>query len=1543
MADNEQKKPDTNNAITNVFTKGMLKDFNESYIGEGMWTHARNAINSSHDGQIGVIGNEPSNIHCITLPFFLIGCIHLSDDQWAVFTTDNNQSEIGIFDESACSYTKVVNDPCLNFKTTNLITGAYRRRFDCERVIYWDDGLNPTRTMNIDDVPFIINTQIVNDCALETPTTVLDCEALKIAGLIKYPCLNLIKGSSAGTLKNGSYQVCLAYTIDRVVVTDYIGLSEVQSIFSHENASGSLEIEIKDIDTSFDEFELILIFNVNQKTVASKVGYYSTNQGKIFIDRVDVEAGNIAMQDIILRSQSIDKSDAMYVVNDYLLRVGTYSKYKFNYQSFANKIETNWVATKYPADYYHKGGNNTGYMRDEVYSFFIRWIYNTGDRSESYHIPGRKATPIETSIAGGDDAFENRDGVQVEKWQVENTGSILTSSSELLDDQGLVVAKGKMAYWESTEKYPDNLPDIWGDLCGKNIRHHKFPDETVDDALSIYDSEDDTIILMGVQFKNIEHPVDQNGNPIESIVGYEILRGSREGNRSIIGKGLLNNMREYNIPGNNQIKGLYQNYPFNDLRPDDYLTSKAQLGNNAGNNNSKLNVYKKDYFSFHSPEVTFNTPYFTSNELKVYQEVYGKSRGYFTTPFKHPKFKIAGDGVTIISSIMAAIVGLASIIGTAAGADSTLMLQGTNDIGLTSDLLGRKRQDLSYGYLLPGTATGGGAWSTNALAVAPGPNVTGASAVTSRRVANALITTVNTVIITAMAPFQFKAQQQQLFSIIYGFIPKRQYSAQYNSYGFYDKFLANPEGNRRKKLVDVKYISNTIQGFSSEYAINNLNRSSVVVLQTETELTDPTTKDNSRFTLSKTAFQLNTSTESDISSYYGALKIPVPSQYGQLESIKQLSISFCIQYTQPILKFKYTSPVLFGGDVYINRFTEKNSMFFFNNWLLGEPDLTEIDYSLYMNVPYPRFWVNTNEQHSEFINNAKKYYSLDGLDKRTFYINRGFFYLFNSGVRDFYVESEINTAFRDWDIEPSKRHYDPYRYTDLNMLFRSDIIKSGNFYKYDYSLSISKLYNNFISWGNILPRDYNPEVAATCFIYRPNRVIYSLQQDDSAREDNWSSFLSFNYKDFTSPITSIKSVNKTGALFIMERESPLQFMGVDQLQTEQNLKVTIGDGGLFNQALQNIVNVDKAYEYGSCQSKYATVSTNHGIFWVSQNQGKVFKYAGQLEEISDVGMRWWFAKYLPSEILKLFPEYKYTNNALIGVGVQMIYDNIYEIVYISKKDYKPIIDLKYDVDVNEFYTDDTGVRIVYPLGSPVAFEDASWTISYDPKNKMWISFHDWIPTFLIPSKTHFMSVKNDSVWKHNSTCTSYCKYYGENYPWEVEFVSSTGQQISTLRNLEYQLEAYNYFDNCKDKFHVLDENFDDGIVYNSEQISGLLNFNIKPKNDPVGLLNFPKVTPNYIDILYTKEENKYRFNQFWDVTRDRLEFNKTQFPVPMFNTDATGYKFEINPLYIDYNKSPLQRKKFRHYFNKVFLRKRVSGDIKFLFKLSNQKIQPSYR
>ena len=101
---------------TEIFAKGLVKDFDSAYVPESAWTHARNAVNNSNLGKLGVIGNEPGNILCSQAPYTIIGAINLRSDEWVIYSTDDTNSEIGYFKEDQCQYTKIVNDPCLSFK-----------------------------------------------------------------------------------------------------------------------------------------------------------------------------------------------------------------------------------------------------------------------------------------------------------------------------------------------------------------------------------------------------------------------------------------------------------------------------------------------------------------------------------------------------------------------------------------------------------------------------------------------------------------------------------------------------------------------------------------------------------------------------------------------------------------------------------------------------------------------------------------------------------------------------------------------------------------------------------------------------------------------------------------------------------------------------------------------------------------------------------------------------------------------------------------------------------------------------------------------------------------------------------------------------------------------------------------------------------------------------------------------------------------------------------------------------------------------------------
>ena len=285
----KQRLTNTSSIETNSFSKGMVKDTNESLTPKTSWSHARNAANNSTDGDIGVIGNEPANLQCAVIPYTVIGAIHKVADEWVIFSTDDVNSEIGLFDDSKCEYTTLVNDKCLNFNRVYLITGAIKENFDCTWQVYFDDGNNPSRTMNIDNIPYI-QVEVTPpgaDCQIFENTTDLDCEKIRLAPLLTTPCAKLSKAQDGGQLRNGTYQAYIAYVVNEQRVTDYIGVSNLQSLWEHDINGGSLDVKVTNLDREFEFYELVILSDNQGQKVAKKIGIYSTEQSVISIDYID--------------------------------------------------------------------------------------------------------------------------------------------------------------------------------------------------------------------------------------------------------------------------------------------------------------------------------------------------------------------------------------------------------------------------------------------------------------------------------------------------------------------------------------------------------------------------------------------------------------------------------------------------------------------------------------------------------------------------------------------------------------------------------------------------------------------------------------------------------------------------------------------------------------------------------------------------------------------------------------------------------------------------------------------------------------------------------------------------------------------------------------------------------------------------------------------------------------------------------------------------------------------------------------------------------
>ncbi len=1818
MAKN-QGLQDTSKNVTSSFTKGLNKDSDPSFVTEGMWTHAINATNNTIEGDIGTISNETSNFLCgttgATMPAaatkkYIIGAIYLYSDKWLIFTAGHSNngarvsSEIGLLEEDICRYRPIVQDACLNFDKRYLISGASREKEDCSWQVYWADGFNPDRFLNIGDpqtwptpdynwigggsttmnyysngtninflwpgVAWKQKVKIVDDCEVVSYKNSLDCDKTRLARLMDTPCLNLTLGQSGGTLANGTYFALIAYTIKGQRVTDYFSQSNNQFIFSPSSLNGSLTLEVNADSENFDEFVLVIVSAINQQTVATQMGFYSTNTSRISIDQINPSLVKIPLEQLPITTPVFETTNQMTDVNGYLLRVGPRSKFDFNYQPLANMIRTKWASVEYPADYYMKGGNKTNYLRDEVYTFYIRWVYDTGDKSSSYHIPGRapryfnvpggNSSVFETADLNDSDALATDDKV----FEIFNTatqgaypttlpGATLNANGQwVLNDGGVLLAVGDMGYWESTESYPDDRPDIWNsstycwtgpaaqaptgqkqgpfDLCGKKVRHHKFPENFINNnsttnALhfkpnpnSATVGDDYAIRLMGVVFENIMLPKDQDGNDIPGIVGYEILRGSREANKTIVAKGMVNNFRTYQPRGSvaQSKTGLYQNYPYNTINPIGYSSNSADhnynyndpyIKNEDKNNNVVNQDIPTDIFTFHSPDTMFSTPFLSTTEFKIYGTLNGYANLNFQDPSDHPKFKLLANAVVITMIVS----GIADAIFSMIGKRTLNMPQvGSYGIDLSTSswvaaggsLIQNPGQIASLGVVQGAAAVYNGFLSSyyssgQALAdvflmLVGGYDVTQLGIATET-----LMSTVNGAAVTAGVPaitvdgtielpkwayldpvtrslgalnqisYYFSEGADVALQIFYAITPYRQYALQSVSHGYYSN-MVDIATNRLKRFTieegfylrdniqDVpKYQDNT--GVYKTYMINNLKRSDAVTIRTKTgpyydpaypngvnlgpHLITSGTTDKSLVTLGTIvqnpgdpAFlnnDLPDFSEDDkdkpfsltIASHYGALKGRVRNQYGQLGSEYQIVVTPCEQtltnYNIPVTNWtcpkdskNYTfktitrTILIFGGDTYINRYTEKNNMMFFYDWLYAQPDGFEYNYYLHSMIPQARFKVNSISYDvgflSEVINFGSPsvpgtgafpgaFYNLDYyVNGNRFYnytndvsegnwigdryrglwsVKEAYFYLANSGVRDFFVESEVLVDFRIQSTREGGKHYDPYRYTDYIAMadMNPSVMGKLSEYLYDYSLSVSKLYNQYFSAGSTQTKYYDPKVAKLCYTYYPDRIIYSLPQQDEAIKDSWFIYLINNYKEFKGQISGVKAINKSGIFITFKNESPLMYQGVDTLETDLNTKITIGDGGLFSQPQQAVSNADKSFEYGSSQNRLSVISTPVGIYYMSQNQGRVFTYGQGLQEISQAGMKWWFILYLPYRLTEDFPDYPWQDNPVAGIGCQSTFDSSSSILYFSKKDYYlkdafkgrvKYMSLNPDGSGDNFILDNN-TNLTFQLGDPYLFQDASWTISYDPKLQFWISFHDWHPDLTIPTKDIFLTSKNNTLWKHNYICNDFCNFYGQQFGWEIEFPIVTGQTVMTARSVEYALECYRRSTNvCIDQHHVLDYNFDQAIVYNSEQVSGYLNLNLYPKNDVNQSLQFPKLGANLssYDILFSKEENKYRFNQFWDITRDRDEFPiGSNYPptgpvIPgttilqgnyasenTWVTSEDGYTRVLNPNNMNYAKAELQRKKFRGYLNFLNLRRKQCDNVNMILKFSNLK------
>ena len=510
MAKKNKKKKKVGNVRMNPGSAqaGLNLDSSVSQVGPGKVTYALNAAVENFDDNSVSYQNELGNELCLKFPagYKLIGQHYIQEKRKHIFFLVNSiseQSEIGFMDNNDCKYQTLINAPCLNFNIKHPIPKVVHRITNCTTEIYWTDGVNPRRYLDIENIPY----KLVGGTPSCDPVygDELDCNQLKLQPNFSLPQLDIVRVDSSGNLVAGTYQFAIQYAdASGNELTSYYSVTnplpiadeDIVSVNFNYPVGKSIVVGVSNLDLTgqFQYFNLAVIKTINNVPSVELVGTYNIEEITKEITYTGANQTPILLSalDILEKFPYYDIADDITAVQDVIVWSNLTSIDRTNYQSIATNINFQWETYRIPpGEDYSDELNATdlrGYMRDEVYAFELVFLLKNGKQTDGFHIPGRVSNetdiiPIPDTnhdFIGEPEYTENNIGYS-SQWKIYNTGSVIGFSEDYNPNARNYKGPyqyGELSYWESLEEYPCN-DDIWGDLAGQKIRHHKFPDVLV--------------------------------------------------------------------------------------------------------------------------------------------------------------------------------------------------------------------------------------------------------------------------------------------------------------------------------------------------------------------------------------------------------------------------------------------------------------------------------------------------------------------------------------------------------------------------------------------------------------------------------------------------------------------------------------------------------------------------------------------------------------------------------------------------------------------------------------------------------------------------------------------------------------------------------------------------------------------------------------------------------------------------------------------------------------------------------------------------------
>lgn len=596
-----------------------------------------------------------------------------------------------------CSYRTIISETCLNFNINFPIDIEYKIT-DCTLNIYFTDNFNERRYIHfnyedgtsssnlvIDPYFFIITGYTTPPCTTPIYSTHLDCNKIKYHPDYLRPCIDFVDVLSGGVLKSGVYQAFFAYAdVVGNALSNYTPGTQPIPIFNREitvetnyQTPYAIKFQLSNIEDSgvFLYYNFVIAETIDNFTEFKLLGTFPITTDTQVYSGNNPLLKKLSADEVFARESYYQKAKSVTKSNDYLF-FGSLTEFPaLNLQPVASLIKFKWETVAIKEEVYSDPKNSfyfRSYMRDEVYPLGLVFETTNGQDLCAIHVPGPSKDHFQTYYSINVDQLVNNNDVindttcdpdlRNKNWQVYNLARV-TQAPHLYTDNCDTINPweiGEFAYWESSETYP-NIPEIWGDLCGQPIRHHKFPDSCTShihdglDANKLF-PDNNMVFPIGVNVDKtsvitaLDQALALGYITVEQrarISGYRVIRGNRAQHKSVIAKGLIYDVWSYN---KNSKTYYYPNYPYNSLQDDRFIGSSPSTYDNPDTSplSYENKFVKSGRYTFHSPDTSFTNPKLGS-ELKLETLEYGKAEGYFNECLLQAKYKFLSTASYVLS------------------------------------------------------------------------------------------------------------------------------------------------------------------------------------------------------------------------------------------------------------------------------------------------------------------------------------------------------------------------------------------------------------------------------------------------------------------------------------------------------------------------------------------------------------------------------------------------------------------------------------------------------------------------------------------------------------------------------------------------------------------------------------------------------------------------------------------------------------------------------------------------------------------------------